>query len=254
MSATARLFLALLFLTSGTLAHAAAPETVTFETNDGFTLTADLWPATDVQAPVAILLHQFNKDRTSFGKLVPALQQEGFAVLALDQRGQGASTRQKDAGGEHTLHVRSLGQDQVGAMIEAGPADVTAAVAFLKQRGLAADRIVLVGASYGCTVSLLTAAKDKSVRGVALLSPGTSYFGVDTLAAAKHYPGALFAIAAEDDPVTVAPGSAREIVSAHEGPEELLIYPKGGHGVALLEAHPELAAQIAAFLKKTVAI
>ncbi len=253
MRASARLLVALLLITTASLARAAGPETVTFETSDGFTLTADLWPAADPKAPVAILLHQFNKDRTSFGNLVPALQQQGFTVLSLDQRGQGGSTRQKTADGERTLRIRSLGQGGVGAVIEAGTADVTAALAFLKQRGMAVDRVVLVGASYGCTVSLLSAAKDASVRGVALLSPGASYFGVDALAAAKRFPGALFAIAAEDDSVTVSPGSAREMAGVHDGPEELLVYPKGGHGVALLDAHPELAAQMAAFLKKAVA-
>lgn len=245
--------LGLLLLLAAPVARAAAPEVIAFDSADGFALKADLWRSADANAPVAILLHQFNKDRRSFAPLVPALQQRGFTVLALDQRGQGESVRQKAAGGERTLHVQQIPRGDVGPIVEAGAQDVAAALAFLARAAAAVDRVVLVGSSYGCTVSLLAAQAEKSVRAVALLSPGTDYFGVDALAAAKSFPGALFSIAADDDPVKVSPGSARAIAAAHEGPEELLVYPAGGHGVSLLAAHPELASKIAAFLAAAVA-
>jgi pimeloyl-ACP methyl ester carboxylesterase len=241
---------AFLFLAS--LARAAGPESVSFETSDGFTLKADLWRAADPKAPVAILLHQFNRDRHSFPALVPALQQQGFTVLALDQRGQGDSTRQKTPGGERTVRIQELPRNRVGPLVKAGPADVAAALAFLASQGAATDRVALVGASYGCTVSLLTTDSEKSVRAVALLSPGADYFGVDALAPARTFHGALFAIAAEDDPVKSSPASAGALVQAHDGPERLLIHPSGGHGVALLDTHPELAAEISRFLAHAV--
>lgn len=235
------------------LARAAGPESAAFETSDGFTLKADLWRATDPKAPVAILLHQFNLDRRSFSALVPALQQQGFTVLALDQRGQGESTSQRTPGGDRAVRIQELPRARVGPLVKAGPADVAAALGFLERHGMATDRVVLVGASYGCTVSLLTTERDKRVRAVALLSPGTDYFGVDALPAASAFHGAFFAVAAEDDPVQSAPASARALVAAHDGPERLLIQPTGGHGVALLDTHPELAAQISAFLAQAVA-
>lgn len=247
------LLLGFLFAAAAPLARAVAPEAVAFDTSDGFALKADLWRSAEANAPVAILLHQFNRDRRSFAPLVPALQQRGFTVLAIDQRGQGESVRQKTAGGERTLHVQQIPREAVGPVVEAGVQDVAAAIAFLAKSAIAVDRVALVGSSYGCTVSLLATQKEKSVRAVALLSPGTDYFGVDALAAAKSFPGALFSIAAEDDPVKVSPGSARAIAAAHEGPEELLVYPAGGHGVALLAAHPELASRIAGFLAAAVA-
>ena len=112
-------------------ARAAAAEAVSFETTDGFVLHADLWRAADANAPVAILLHQFNQDRRSWGPLVPALSDAGFTVLALDQRGQGESTERKTPQGASSLHLRELPRDQVGAFVRAGTADVAAAVAFL---------------------------------------------------------------------------------------------------------------------------
>ena len=232
---------------------AAAPEAVAIETSDGFALRADLWRAPDPGAPVAILLHQFNRDRHSYSALVPALERKGFTVLALDQRGQGESKTQKTANGVRRLDVQELPRGAVGAVVKAGPADVAAALELLAVRGVETDRVVLVGASYGCTVSLLAAAATKSVRAVALLSPGTDYFGVDVLPAARSFAGALFAIAAEDDPVKSSPVSARTLAKVHEGPEELVIHPTGGHGTALLESHPDLADAIAAFLADVVA-
>lgn len=230
------------------LARAAAPEAVGFETSDGFALKADLWRGKDARAPAVILLHQFNRDRTSFAPLVPALIDRGFTVLAVDQRGQGESLTQKTAAGERTVRVQKVSRAQIGPIVETGTRDVAAALAFLAREGLSTDRIALVGASYGCTVALLAAQSEKTVRALVLLSPGVQYFGVDVLPDAKRFAGTLLVVAAEDDPVTVSPGSAREIAAAHEGPEDLIVFPTGGHGVALLTAHPELAAKIAGTL------
>jgi len=42
-------------------------------------------------------------------------------------------------------------------------------------------------------------------------------------------------------------------MGAWEEIEDLLVYPAGGHGMALLVAHPELASKIADFLGAAVA-
>ncbi len=233
-------------------ARAADPraEPVTFETADGFVLHAELWRASDAKAPVAVLLHQFNLDRRSWSGLVPALSRAGFTVLALDQRGQGESTEQKTPQGARTVRVRELPRGEVGPVVSAGTADIAAARAFLVARGLAVDRLVLVGASYGCTVSLLAAREIPDVRAIALLSPGTAYFGVDVREAASRFPGPVFAVAAADDPEPAE--SVRTIAAVRGGKAQTTVYPEGGHGVALLAAHPELAGRIADFLARAV--
>lgn len=39
------------------------------------------------------------------------------------------------------------------------------------------------------------------------------------------------------------------VMAAHDGIEDLLVYPLGGHGVALLATHPELASKVENFAR-----
>jgi pimeloyl-ACP methyl ester carboxylesterase len=117
-------------------------------------------------------------------------------------------------------------------------------------RGLATDRIVLVGASYGCTVALLAASDLPAVRALGLLSPGTSYFGVDVAERAARFPGRLALFAADDDAASAA--SVRRFAAARGKPDEATVFRSGGHGVALLASHPALADALAKTLAEAV--
>ena len=234
------------FLTVLVLAAPAAwAERVSFETEDGFTLVGDLWAGAP-DAPAAVLLHMYGSNRGAWTPLVPKLRDAGFTVLAFDQRAHGESTSR--AGGE--LRVAEIPRGEFGAVLRDGVRDVAAAEALLAGRGLGHGGLVLVGASYGCSVALLASQASTGVGAVALLSPGASYFGVDVLPAARAFQGPLLGVAAEDDP-----GSARgvrAIVKAHPGPDELVVYPSGGHGTRLFGSHPEVMARVVEFLARSV--
>jgi pimeloyl-ACP methyl ester carboxylesterase len=246
--------LALALLIASPLATAVSAESesravrfpVRFETSDGFMLHGDLVSAADVNAPVVILLHMYRSNRSSWAPLVPKLVEAGFTVLALDQRAHGESVQQ----GDRTLKVEQLTRQQFSTLVREGAEDVQAARHFLKERGIAVARIALVGASYGCTVSLLSSGSVEGVRALTLLSPGTAYFGVDALASARGFQGSLLAVAAEDDPRSVE--SARRIVGKHPGEHELVIYPSGGHGTRLFAPRPEVMDRIVEFLSKAL--
>lgn len=219
---------------------------VSFETSDGFVLKGDLTSAADADAPAAILLHMYGSDRSAWAPLVPELVAAGFTVLAIDQRAHGGSQQR---GGE-TVNVAAIPRAAFGQMVRDGVLDVEAAVRFLAQQGLATDRIVLIGASYGCSVALLSARAVEGLRALVLLSPGTSYFGVDVLDAAGGFAGPLLAVAADDDRRSVE--SARVIVSRHPGPDDLEIYSSGGHGTRLFGPQPRLKRRIVEFVEKAV--
>jgi pimeloyl-ACP methyl ester carboxylesterase len=215
---------------------------VHFQTEDNFTLHGDLVSAADTQAPVVILLHMYRSDRTAWAPLVPKLAAAGFTVLALDQRAHGRSTRQ----GEQEVKVESIPRDRFGERVREGPRDVAAARRFLEQRGMATQRLALVGASYGCSVALLAARELEGVDALVLLSPGEAYFGVEVVDAARQFPGPLLAVAAEDD--AQAARSSRRLAQVHQGEDDLVVYASGGHGTRLLPTRTELTDRIVGFL------
>ena len=219
---------------------------VSFETSDGFVLKGDLTSAADTRAPVAILLHMYRSDRSAWAPLVPDLVAAGFTVLAFDQRAHGGSQQRR---GER-VDVASVPRAAFGQMVRDGVHDVEAAVRYLGEQGLATDRIVLVGASYGCSVSLLSAGEVAGVRALVLLSPGANYFGVDVVEFASGFAGPLLLVAAEDD--RAAARSARTLAARHQGAEDLEIYRSGGHGTHLFRPHPELKQRIVEFAEKAV--
>ena len=170
----------------------------------------------------------------------------GFTVLALDQRAHGDSIHRK----EKVVRVADVPRSEFADLVRQGPADVQAARAFLKERGLGTDQILLFGASYGCTVSLLSAGEVEGVKALVLLSPGTSYFGVDVTGAARDFRGPILAVAAEDDPPAVE--SANAIVGVHEGTDQVVIYTSGGHGTRLFPARPEVLDLVVQFASGSV--
>jgi pimeloyl-ACP methyl ester carboxylesterase len=219
---------------------------VSFETSDGFVLKGDLTSSADANAPVALLLHMYRSDRSAWTPLVPELVEAGFTVLAIDQRAHGESQQRR---GER-VDVASIPQTDFGKLVRGGVHDVRASARYLARQGLATDRIVLIGASYGCSVSLLSAEQLEGVRALVLLSPGTNYFGVEVLGAASSFPGPILVVAAEDDRHSVE--SARVIAARHRGAGDLEIYSSGGHGTRLFDRRPRLTRRIVEFAVKAV--
>jgi len=212
------------------LAGVAPAEEVTFTTDDGVELHADLEVADEAaDAPVAILLHQYRSDRSSWAPLTDDLLDLGINVLAVDQRGHGESTRQ--AGQE--LRVEAIPTEDFAEVVLQGPLDVQAALAFLEGRGLATRQVLLVGASYGCTVALLAAEEVDGLAAVVLLSPAAGYFGIDVRERIDAVGGPVLAFSAQED---------RSFASAHNllgredqaGSRYFVEFEGAAHGTALL--------------------
>jgi pimeloyl-ACP methyl ester carboxylesterase len=117
----------------------AAQTTVSFPTEDGGVIFADLYGSGE---KAVVLAHggRFNKE--SWAKQAPVLVAAGFQVLALDFRGRG----------------KSHGPDDADLMSSRLYLDVLAAVHYLRQAG--AKSVSVVGASLGGG-----AAGDASIKG-----------------------------------------------------------------------------------------
>ncbi|MDQ7086552.1 MAG: alpha/beta fold hydrolase [Acidobacteriota bacterium] len=214
------------------------------DTSDGFEIVGDLHLGGGADAPLVVLLHMFRSDRRSWHRLLPELVSSGFNVLAIDQRGHGASKMQN---GEK-VKAKLLPRSQNAAWIRRGAGDVVAAVEQLRaEEGLRPACVALVGASYGGTIALLGAARLNAVCGIVLLSPGIDYFGVDVTDAVGSYPARARIFVSAGDRGSV--GSARKIKEMLGKRALLTIYEDGGHGTKLLETHPDAVGSIVDFLE-----
>jgi len=225
---------------------------VKFNSLDGVSIRADYYPvkvSPKKKTPVAILIHMYPADRTSWKPLVPALRESGVAVLAYDIRGTGGSTKPK----ERNL-VKGY-KDQDPAHFGLAWMDVEGAKAWLtEQDNIDNSRCVLIGASIGSSIALDAAARTQGVAGIICLSPGTNYFGLDSLEHIKtcsSIPVLLISPKGEFEAVT-------KLVEASGGKAKSKQYPGGNenHGTNLLKADfgSKVTNKIMKFARKSLGI
>ncbi|MCA9680334.1 MAG: alpha/beta fold hydrolase, partial [Myxococcales bacterium] len=162
---------------------------VRLTTADGVTIAATYWPGPAGDRGCVVMVHQLSSTRAEWAPFVARLRGRAH-LMTIDLRGHGQST----AGPDGALSWKDFTTDDWAAADQ----DVTAATAWLSDHGADGDRCVLVGASIGSSVVLRWAASHGHVPGVALLSPGLGYRGLDTTAAAKAYPGLALVVRSEE--------------------------------------------------------
>ncbi len=136
---------------------------VQIEAADGLLISGTFHSGTGAPPwPGILLLHMVSGDRSQWDELVPRLTGNGYAVLAVDLRGHGATGGQIDweKAQVDTLAVRNY---------------------LAEHEHIQHGNITLVGASIGANLALAAAATDADIKTVVLLSPGLNYFGVTTL-------------------------------------------------------------------------
>jgi len=159
-----------------TLVAAPAATEMALTSADGFALKGTLTlPAAKGKAPVVILAHQFRSDRSGWAPLAERLAARGIGTLALDLRGQGASTQKAGAQvavtDDFVASAKAVGFDQI-------PADLALAAAWLrKQPGVDGRRIGLAGASVGAFSVILASPEVKPVAILSLSPAGAVAFG-----------------------------------------------------------------------------
>jgi dienelactone hydrolase len=156
---------------------------VSFTTSDKVKIAADYFAPASAKdkAPVAILIHMYPADRSSWALLIAPLHDAGFAVLAYDIRGKAGSADGKDGPLSKSYEAHEA------KLFQAAWQDVEAAKKWLAtQKECDTSRIVLIGASIGCSISIEYAGREDAVKAIVCLSPGTNYFGVDSVAAIKR--------------------------------------------------------------------
>jgi pimeloyl-ACP methyl ester carboxylesterase len=207
-------------------------------------------PATKepAKAPIVILLHMYNKNRSGFDPLLPALHEAGFAVLAIDMRGHGESV------GPAAMNLPKRVADRDPKLFREMYRDVQAAYLWLTGQPEADPaRFALVGASVGGSVALDYAARDRSVDAVVCMTPGTNYLGIDSLRDARKYGRRPFLLLAAEPERSAAdtlagfvPGATLKIVPGRADDEMAL------HGTNMFGRVPGVEQIIVGFVLKAV--
>lgn len=211
---------------------------ISFETSDRVAIVGD-WSAPANTKRAVLLLHMMPATRVSWLPLSRALNEAGFATLAIDLRGHGESTNKK------TLNYQNFSD----AEHQASRLDVDAAVNFLKQKGFDESAIALAGASIGANLSLDALYRYKGVTRAVLLSPGLDYRGVKTEAPMKGLAALqkVWVIAAEGDSYSAESSVALQKLQKETA--TVTIFGGSSHGTNLFEPEPNLIPDIVKFLR-----
>lgn len=165
-------------------AQEAAGVDVTLTTDDKMSIVGTFWAGSAANAPGVVLLHMYKSNRAAWQPLVRHLHDRGCDVLAIDMRGHGGSAKQ----GKADLSAKVEKRD--AKLFQDMHKDAIAAVRHLvKEAKSDPSKIVIVGASVGCSVAIDTARRyPKEVSAVACLSPGANFLGLNTVEQAKAWP------------------------------------------------------------------
>jgi dienelactone hydrolase len=140
-------------------------------------ITAAFYAAATNPSPGVILVHDYGKSREEWSPYIPVLQRAGFAILAIDLRGHGESTRRLTVEGPKSMDYHNFKPRDFQDML----LDVNAAYDWLTtQPGIETNRIAIVGAGLGANVAIRYGAFNDEAAAFLLFSPGFVYQEVRT--------------------------------------------------------------------------
>lgn len=224
-------------------------ERVELVTSDGVRIVGDFYPARieslkdeAFEAKGVVLLHMMPAERGSWRQLAEKLVENGLAALAIDLRGHGESTETLEG---KRLDYRQFTDKQHQKSIE----DVRTAVSWLmKEREVAKEQILLVGASIGANLALQYLQENPQVGKAVLISPGLDYRGIKTepLIGSLTPTQKIFIVVGRGD--ADAYQSSEKLNALASVEKRLKVVDSEAHGTDLFEAEPSLMEEVAFWL------
>ena len=151
------------------LTLAAKTKTVTYKSQDGLLITANLYLTHKINAPFIILFHQAGWSRGEYKEIAPTLNKLGFNCLTVDLRSGG-----KVNGVINQTHKRAEEQKKRTNYIDAIQ-DMEASIKYAKNN-YSKGKLIIWGSSYSSALVLVVGSKNKkNVDGILSFSPG-EYF------------------------------------------------------------------------------
>lgn len=204
-------------------------------------LAGDFYSVDEKDAPAVVLAHMMPSNKESWKALAAKLNAAGFQCLAIDLRGHGESEGGSDG-------YKNFSDEDHQASIN----DIDAAVGFFLSLGVPLEKISLVGASIGANLSFLYQAAHLEIKASVPISPGLSYYGLDTEPAAKNI--------GENQSVFLSAGGENDAYSSETAQKlfntlkaknkKIRIFQNAGHGTGIFSEEPELMDEIVSWLQQ----
>ncbi|OGL62612.1 hypothetical protein A3C09_02050 [Candidatus Uhrbacteria bacterium RIFCSPHIGHO2_02_FULL_47_44] len=186
----------------------------------------------------AILLHMMPATKESWDAFSTALEEVGYASLAIDLRGHGESVMLG------ALDYKKFDDPQHQATWN----DVEVAFSYLKEHGFKESDIVMLGASIGANLAIQALMNHPATPLAIALSPGVDYHGVktDMAIANMHEQQRVVLMASDDDQESYI-----DVKKLHElNKEQTTVIEKhgAGHGTRMFENDSALIKEIISLL------
>jgi alpha-beta hydrolase superfamily lysophospholipase len=221
------------------------PERISFTTEDEVNIAGTWSPAPTINCG-ALLLHMMPETRESWAYVQRAWAAKGVATLAIDFRGHGESV--SGPNGER-LDFRQFKDEEHRSYIW----DVIGALRWMRERGIAYDRIYIVGASIGANIAIQALTEEPHLAGAVVLSPSRDYRGIKALVDVQNTlpHQSLYIISSEDDTPSYA-DSQKLFQEAPVTEKVFQPYKKAGHGTSMLKSDPTLVEKIPEWMLKNI--
>ncbi len=153
----------------GKAAPGPAPKTITFPSEDGLAITADLYLTHGGDAPFIVLFHQAGWSRGEYRRIAPRLNALGYDAMAVDLRSGG-----KADGVVNATHARAA-KKGIGTSYLDAEQDLRAALAYARAH-YAKKTLIAWGSSYSAGLVLHVVGEHPELADVVLaFSPGEYY-------------------------------------------------------------------------------
>lgn len=197
-----------------------------------------LYPGAEGTTGAVLLLHQLGSNRAEWRPLIDRLQwAPAVTVLALDLRGHGDSVQ-----GPSSLRQTWEGFGEDPARWAGLARDAAAGARYLFNEG-AARSVVVVGSSIGASAAVAGLAEEPRVVGLAMISPGLAYHGLDAVGPMRAFATlpttprrTAWMMAAERDEESARAVATLATEATGVSVERALVPGTDAHGVSLLNA------------------
>lgn len=223
-------------------------ETITFPSEDGLTITADLYEPESATYTILVVFHQAKSSRGEYRSIAPRLLEMGYRVLAVDLR-----SGDRFYGVENETARRAKEQGKPTNYLDAQQ-DMLAALRYADD-DLRGARVVAWGSSYSASLAIYLASRHRDlIDGVVAFSPGDYFRGsIDLVAAASYVKQPTFITGARSETAQWMPIYAE--LTEEMDRRGLEPQGRGAHGSSALiprrsDASQEYWQVLSAFLKK----